>query len=119
MNWIRHKMSLRGLLQAMLALAVLVAPVTANAMERIVPSGSSHHQQAKAPAHCSEAPDTDSKHDKATDKTCCASMCMGVAVTPQAPTAGGAAVPAAATFSSPASLSGSPAELATPPPRLA
>lgn len=111
--------SLARLLQALLALAVLVAPVTANAMEWAAPSGASHHQQAEASMHCTQAPDSDSKRDKATGKTCCASMCMGIAVAMPPPAAEGEVFQAAATFSAPSFLVGSPAELATPPPRLA
>ena len=110
----------RRLLQALLALAVLVAPVTANAMERQAVPASSHHEQASASAHCNDAPDPDSKHDKAAGKTCCASMCMGIAVTPRVPAANeSVAVQVEPTSAVSAFLLGSPAELATPPPRLA
>ena len=70
-----------------MALAVLVAPVTANAMEQQSAPTSSHHQQTSASAHCDGASDEGSKREKVPGKTCCASMCMGIAVTPTAPAA--------------------------------
>ncbi len=119
MVWIRPLTSLRGLLQALLALAVLLAPVTANAMDRSMAVASSHHQQASASEHCSGSSETRTQHDKGPGKTCCASMCMAVGMTPAAGSAEVAVVPSAPTSSPPASLLGSPGELATPPPRLA
>jgi len=119
MDWFRYSTSLRRLLQALLALAVLVAPVTANAMERAATSPASHHQQAKVFNHCTGKPDGDSKHDKATGKTCCASMCMGVAIWSPGPAAEGNVLQAAPSVAATTELDSSPAELATPPPRLA
>lgn len=118
MHLLRHITSLRGFLQALLALAVLVAPVTANAMERL-PAAASHDEKASASAHCGGATENSSKQDKAPGKTCCASMCMGIAVAPSAPAGAEVIVHAEATSSAPTFLIGSPAELATPPPRAA
>ena len=118
MHLLRHITSLRGFLQALLALAVLVAPVTANAMER-QPAASSHHEKASASAHCGGATKDSPQQDKAPGKTCCASMCMGLAVAPLAPAASEVIVHAEVTSSAPTLLIGSPAELATPPPRVA
>lgn len=119
MTWNCRLTSFRGLLQALLALAVLLAPVAANAMDQSMAAMSSHHQQASASKHCSGPSETGSKHDKAPGKTCCASMCMAVAVTRPGASAEGLAAPSLPAFSSPVSLIGSPGELATPPPRLA
>lgn len=119
MKWVHHMKSLPRLLQALLALAVLVAPVTANAMEPVAAS-STHHQETKASSHCTGAPDGASKNDKRAGKTCCASMCMGVAVAPRAPAAGNEPLlQVAPTTAVMAFLLSSPAELATPPPRSA
>lgn len=119
MNLHRHFLSLRGLLQALLALAVLVAPVTANAMEVSSATPASHREEAKAPAHCDGAPDKSSKHEKAAGKTCCASMCMGIAIAPFSRVDAEVLEHVALVSAAPTALIGSPAELATPPPRSA
>jgi hypothetical protein len=119
MHLLRHITSLRGLLQALLALAVLLAPVTANAMERQPAPTSSHHQKASASAHCDGTSEQGAKHEKFSGKTCCASMCMGIAVAPQASAADEVIVHAEVSSPALTVLIGSPAELATPPPRVA
>ena len=119
MHLLRHITSLRGLLQALLALAVLVAPVAAHAMEQQSAPTSSHHQQTSASAHCDGASDEGSKPEKVPGKTCCASMCMGIAVAPTAPAADHMVIHADVASSPSIVLIGSPRELATPPPRSA
>lgn len=119
MHLSRHIPSLRRLLQALLALAVLVAPVTANAMEAPAKAAASHHEEAKASAHCDGTPDKTSKHEKAAGKTCCASMCMGIAIAPFARVDGEVLEHVALVPAAPKALIGSPEELATPPPRSA
>ena len=120
MNWTRNLQSLRGLLQVLLALAVLAAPVSATAMDHMATTSSSHHEQTSASMHCSEMPDSNSKQDNTPADSCCGLMCMGVAVNLQVP-AGDEATMVQVTPVSSATvfLLGSPNELATPPPRLA
>jgi len=119
MHLLRHITSLRGLLQALLALAVLVAPVTANAMEQLSAPISAHHQQTSASAHCDGASEEGSKPEKIPGKTCCASMCMGIAVAPSAPAVEDMVTHTHVTSSLSIVLISSAAELATPPPRTA
>lgn len=114
-----HFLGLRRLLQALLALAVLFAPVTANAMEG--PSGTaiSHHEQKQSSAHCAETPGKVPTENKADGKTCCASMCMAVAVVPFARVQQEAAAPVVVVSSAPKALFDIAEALATPPPRSA
>ncbi len=106
---------LARLLGAFLALAVLFAPVTAQAMQMSTPAATGHQQTASS-EHCDDATQP-AKHDKAPQKNCCASMCMGVAINPVVPTAQAALVSALTTVFAPAFMLGSASELATPPPR--
>ena len=119
MRTFRQHFSLPGLLQALLALAVLVAPVTANEMGAAKAATEAHHQTAKDAGHCSSAPYSGSKHEKAAGKACCAAMCVGVAVA--LPPASASVAPVKAMIALPVSTSliASPQELPTPPPRLA
>jgi len=111
--------SLRRLLQALLALAVVMAPVSANAMERLGALASSHHQMVEGAEHCAEAPVKSAKHDQGDGKSCCASMCMGIAVAPQGTATRSDAVRTTASFAAPSFRIGSHLELSTPPPRRA
>jgi len=115
----RLHLSFRRLLQALLALAVLMAPVAANAMQASAMVLGPHQETVKASAHCDETPGKSSKHEKAADKTCCASMCMGVALGAFSSMNDGV-VPTVVLMSSVhRALTGAPTELATPPPRTA
>ena len=109
-------MSLRTLFLALVALAVLLAP----AMTRLGEANAAvpdHHAQMMMKGHCESPPD--GNQDERADMSCCFQMCMAVAAEPEAPLApqallGGAKTPALQSFPI-----GTPAELATPPPRAA
>lgn len=120
MNRIRQSKSLGRLLQALLALAVLLAPVTANAMGMPSTRASDVEQvQAIPSAHCPGEHDDDSRPDKALGKNCCAAMCVGIAAVEPGPAADSRIVQAVPRAFSPTFVLGSPGELPTPPPRLA
>jgi hypothetical protein len=109
-------MSVRRLFAALIALAVLSAPAMARASEAYaaVPD---HHAQMMMKGHCESPPDAD--QDKKAGMSCCFQMCMAVAAelaVPLGPEAllGITGTPALQSFPI-----GSPAELATPPPRAA
>lgn len=119
MNRIRHSKSLGRLLQALLALTVLFAPVTANAMEMPSARTAEIEQSRAVPsAHCPGEHDTGSP-DKALGKNCCAAMCIGIAAVAPGPAAEVAIVRTVPRSFAPAFALGSPGELPTPPPRLA
>lgn len=108
--------SMHKLFALMVAFSVLLAPAVASA-SRVNASMPDHHAQMMMKGHCESAPDSD--QDKRADESCCFQMCMAVAAESAAPFApqallGGAATPALQSFPI-----GSPAELATPPPRAA
>lgn len=119
---IRQPKSLARLLQALLALAVLFAPITASAMEMPDKRAAGvEHGEAAAASHCSGEPDSSPKPDKERGMPCCAAMCVGTATITMAPapTAGSILVRAIPQSVAPTFILGSPGELATPPPRLA
>lgn len=110
------RMSLRTLFLALVALAVLSAPALTRLGEAYaaVPD---HHAQMMTKGHCESPPDKDG--DRSADNSCCFQMCMAVATEPTAPLAhqlllSGTETPALQSFPI-----GTPAELATPPPRAA
>ena len=116
MSAYRPLMSVRRLFAALIALAVLFAPAMTRVGEAYaaVPD---HHAQMMMKGHCESAPDAD--QDKKADQSCCFKMCMAVAAD-----LGDllAARPLLASTNPPALQSfpiGSPAEIATPPPRAA
>src|SRR5437764_9056223 len=97
----------------LLALAVLFAPsVTASASA----SEPSHDMQMMRVGHC-QGP-MPGAPDKNAGKTCCTSICMGVALSPPAPQAEAAVQIASPEFAAPVPLTGLPTALPTPPPRL-
>ena len=102
----------------MVAIAVLLAPAFTRAGEAFaaVPD---HHAQMMTKGHCDTAPDGGQEQDKSTDHGCCVQLCMAVAAQPTAPPdhqpiLGITGVPALESF-----MLGTPAEIATPPPRAA
>lgn len=120
MNQFRRSKRFEWLLQAFLALAVLFAPVAANAMEMpSMQSSGDGHGQAAPSDHCPGGEDTGSKGDEALGQTCCAAMCVGIAILAPTPTADSTVVRAAPRSFAPEFLLGWPIELPTPPPRLA
>ena len=101
----------------LIALAVLFAPAFGREGEAAaaVPD---HHMQMAEGGHCQSPQSGSEKHDKAPQKSCCVSMCMGAAVTPAGDfgSLGPAATPAA---SGVAALHLSYlGEIATPPPKF-
>ena len=115
-----HRMSLRTLFAALVAIAVLFAPALTRAGEAFaaVPD---HHAQMMQSGHCKSAPsDSSGKssgHDKAAGMTCCISMCMAVAVATPVPEAAVPVHDSVTSFSLTERYHGLPAEIATPPPR--
>lgn len=120
MNHIRRSKRFGWLLEAFLALAVLFAPVAANAMEMpsMQKSGDEHGQAAPSD-HCPGDEDAGSKGDEGLGQACCAAMCVGIAILAPTPTADSTIVQAAPRPFAPEFLLGWPTELPTPPPRLA
>lgn len=119
MNRIRQPKSLGRLLQALLALAVLFAPVTANAMEMPSARTADVERSADVPStHCPGEHDPGSP-DKALGKNCCAAMCIGIAAVEPGPAAEVAVIRVVPRSFVPTFALGSPGELPTPPPRLA
>ena len=111
-------MSVRTLLAMVVALAVLFAPTFTRAGEAFaaVPD---HHAQMMQAGHCQAPPAQPGDHHKAPAKSCCISMCMAVAITPASPLVEKVAQRAPAVFGVASFHVNSPAELATPPPKLA
>ena len=106
-------MSIRRLFAILLALAVLFAPAVTASASAAEPS---HDMQMMRVGHC-QGPMPGSP-DKNAGKTCCISICMGVALSPLAPQAEASVQIASPEFAAPVSLTGLPTELPTPPPRL-
>lgn len=120
MNHIRRSKRLAWLLQAVLALAVLFAPVAANAMEMpSMQSSGGEHGQAVPSDHCPGDEDTGSKGNEALGQACCAAMCVGIAILAPVPTADSTVIQAAPRSFAPKVMLGWPTELPTPPPRVA
>ncbi len=66
-------MSPRRLFAVLLALALTFAPLGMPAMAEAVPAF--HHHAMAAQGHCDQQ---EPAHHKATDKSCCAAMCIAV-----------------------------------------
>ena len=107
--------SIRKLFAAILALSVLLGPSVAYAGTPAAMPG--HDMQMMEMGHC-EAPPAKSD-GKAPVKNCCMTMCMAVAVTPEAPATDLELEHAASYFAVPTSWYGFLGEIATPPPRSA
>ena len=109
---------MQKLFALMIAIAVLLAPAFTGAGEAFaaVPD---HHAQMMTKGHCDTAPVGEQEQDKSADHGCCVQLCMAVAAQPASPLAhqpilGIAGLPALENF-----MLGTPAEIATPPPRAA
>ncbi|MEO5613172.1 MAG: hypothetical protein ABIT68_10590 [Sphingomicrobium sp.] len=106
----------------LLALAVVFAPAvtSASAAYAAVPE---HQLQMMAGGHCASDPsgnhDNSGTHDKSMSKNCCIAMCMALAVAPSAPATSKMPERIVLVFPAPSFRIGLPAEIATPPPRLA
>lgn len=79
MSAYRRSMSIRRLFALFLALSVLLAPSLTSAAGA---SPISHDLQMMEGGHCNSLPSNSGHHDRTDGKSCCISMCMGVAITP-------------------------------------
>jgi hypothetical protein len=114
----RPLVSIRTLFALLVAFAVLCAPAFTRAGEAVA-AVSSHHGQMMEAGHCTETPLSGAADkDKAPGKSCCISMCMAVAVAPDAPTVEKVAASAPAVSGLRTFHAIGLAELATPPPKL-
>jgi hypothetical protein len=110
--------SVRKLFAILVALAVLFAPAFSRAGEAFA-AAPDHHAQMMEGGHCQSPPAESDGHDKAAEKSCCISMCMGVAVTPPAPARAEGPAPAPAVSAIPPLHLSYLGEIATPPPKFA
>lgn len=117
MRLLVSSMLLRKLFSALLACTLLLAPAISHA--GMAKAAVADHQSATAEkSHC--APAIEDDQDKPVEMACCDAMCMAVAVTPAAAPLipqllqGGMLVGSLCGF-----RTGTPMELATPPPRPA
>lgn len=109
-------MSIRRLFAILVAVAVLFAPAFTGAGIATA-AVSDHHAKMMEKGHCDSA--TGEEQGEPADMSCCGAMCMAVAVAPSGtpitkPLIGSVPVGSLHSFQT-----GSPAELATPPPRPA
>ena len=114
--------NIRKFFAILIAMSVMFAPTLARAAEANAPVPD-HQMQMMEAGHCTSAPSSTNEksgtHDKSMAKSCCIAMCMALAVVPSAP--GHSRVPTriVMVFLAPSFRIGLPAEIATPPPRLA
>ena len=119
---ISGSVNIRKLFGILVALAVLFAPAltSAGAAYAAVPE---HQMQMMDAGHCTSAPSGNhgksGTHDKSMTKSCCIAMCMALAVAPSAPVESRMPQRIVTVFPAPSFRLGLPAEIATPPPRLA
>lgn len=106
-------MSIRRLLAMLVTLAVLFAPAVAASASAAEPH---HEMQMMHVGHCRGPIPNSAKH--AAGMTCCITISMAVAESALAPQPEAPVQISLPMFSSPASLTGQPTELPTPPPRL-
>ena len=109
-------MSIRKLFAVFVALAVLFAPAFTGAGAALAAAPDQHAQMTEA-GHCQTPPSQSGDHDKAPAKSCCISMCMGIAITPPAPGTHSELKPAPAVFAVATIHLSYLGEIATPPPR--
>lgn len=108
--------SFRTLLSFLTALALLAAPAFAPAAAASI-GPADHHEQMMKTGHCESMPQGDD--DKAADKSCCVQMCMAVAADLTSPLAEMSLRHSMDTPTLDSFMVGTPAEIATPPPRAA
>ena len=106
----------RTLLSFLTALALLAAPAFAPAAAASV-GPADHHEQMMKTGHCESMPEGD--ENKAADKSCCVQMCMAVAADLTSQLAERSLPQGTDTPTLDSFLVGTPAEIATPPPRAA
>jgi hypothetical protein len=110
--------SFKTLFALLVAVAVLFAPAITREGEAMaaVPD---HHAQMMDSGHCKSPPSKSDHHGKSDGKSCCISMCMGVAVAPATPMTETVQQVAPTTFTVATIHLPYLGELATPPPRIA
>ena len=112
-------MTIQKLFAILVALAVVFAPAFTRAGEAFaaVPD---HHTQLMEAEHCQDGAARSESEGEAAAESCCVSMCTAVAVTFTSVTsARDVIMHPPAIFRAPTFVVGIPAEIATPPPRLA
>ena len=111
-------MSIHRLFAILVALTVLVAPAFTRAGEAFaaVPD---HHAQMLTTGHCQDATPGSEQEEGSAAQSCCIAMCMAVAATPPTALAEKDLLHSPAVYIARAFKMGLPAEIATPPPRLA
>jgi hypothetical protein len=109
-------MSIQRLFAILVAVAVLFAPAFSSAGEARA-SVSDHHAQMMEAGHCQTPASDSGDQEKAPAKSCCISMCMGIAITPVAPAKQARLNPDRPAFAVPTFHLGYLGEIATPPPR--
>lgn len=112
-------MSPRKLFAIMIALAVLLAPAFSRLGEASAALPDGHHAQMVKGGHCQSPESAPDDHEKAPAKSCCLSMCMGVAVASPSRVEANNPPRAPATFVVRALHLSYLGEIATPPPKLA
>ena len=118
MHAYQASMSIRKLFAILIAIAMLFAPAFSRVGEASA-AVTDHHAQMMESGHCQSMPADSDEHDKAAEKSCCISMCMGVAVTPPTSARGPAPAPAAVVPAITTLHLAYLGEIATPPPKLA
>ena len=108
--------NIRRLLSALFALVVLFSPMVTSTVAAHM-AVDDHQTQMMEAGHCKSVPSAD--HQKSDGKSCCISMCTGLAVAPSAPAAESASRPSPPIFTIAAIHLAHLGEIATPPPRLA
>jgi hypothetical protein len=113
------RMSIRPLFAMLVAFAMLFAPLaTQGGAAMAMPNTPDHHAQMMESGHCQSLPSKADHHGKTDGKSCCISMCIGLAVAPAAPATATDMQIAPATFTVATIHLPYLGEIATPPPRL-
>jgi hypothetical protein len=107
---------IRTLLSALFALVVLFSPMVTNTVAAHM-AGHDHQMQLMEAGHCKSVPSAD--HQKLDGKSCCISMCTGLAVAPSAPATETPSRPSLPIFTIAIIHLAHVGEIATPPPRHA
>jgi hypothetical protein len=113
-----HAVSIGKLFAILFALAVVLAPVAANASAAVALPGGMQMAMMDQAGHCQMTPHGDAGHHQSDGKSCCVSMCMAVAVAPSVPDQASPVREQIVQFAPAKSYRGLPAEIATPPPRI-
>ena len=104
---------IRKIFAIFVALSVLFAPAVAGAA-MVTPH---HDMQMMEAGHCQAPPSSSGDHQKMGGKSCCIAMCMAVAVTASAQSEVDMPRRQVAQFAFLVTYTGTPEEIATPPPR--